>query len=117
MASPGLISTAIQAHKIHAESFVATIGLHLGSKRQHVAVAEGYDQAEEDRPLAKIDWPRDGHRLFEISCFAGSSTFGWFGPINESNAPVRKLLHRLGAMERRMFVFHGVKTVLMEIKI
>ena len=36
--------------------------------------------------LERADWTRDGYRLFDISVFAGSSQWGWFAPIAESNA-------------------------------
>ena len=46
----------------------------------------GYNQDVEDRLLDSVDWKGDGYRLFDISVFAGSSSEGWFRPINESSA-------------------------------
>ncbi len=76
MASPGLLSLALQATRLHERAFVATIGFHLGPKVQQVSTTEGYDRDVEDALLAGIGWPVDGHRLFEISALGGSYSRG-----------------------------------------
>ena len=72
MASPGLISTALQAAAIDDRAFVATLGFHLGPKVQQISTTEGYDRAVEDGLLDSIGWPADGYRLFEISALGES---------------------------------------------
>ena len=86
LASPGLVHGALEAARRDARPVVATLGLHLGREPQQQAVARGYDEAEEDRLLASVDWTADGYRLFEISAFGRSSAGGWYAMPSESNA-------------------------------
>ena len=88
MASPGLLRYGLQALHDHSGAFVATVGFHLGSERQQIAVLSGYNQEKEDALLAEISWPENGYRLFEIAATAGSAKGSWFSWISESNAPI-----------------------------
>ncbi len=101
--TPGVISLALRAVAAYDEPVVATLGFHLGPDVQYRSVARGYCQREEDRLLAQIGWPADGYRLFEISSLGGSSRFGWFLPIAESNCVFlsRGLWARLGGYDER----------------
>ena len=109
MASPGLVSTALRALEYSEQVFVASIGLHLGSKLQQHAVNEGYNQQVEDELISSINWPDDGYRLFEICAPAGSSSSAWFGAIAESNAPfLRKSLYEsIGGYDERFDIPGG----------
>ena len=42
------------------------------------AICRIYNQAIEDKLLARSGWEADGYRLFTISVFGGSSSGGWF---------------------------------------
>jgi len=86
LASPGLLAGALAAAKLHPRPVTGTLGFHLGPRLQWESITEGYNQDREDALLASVDWTADGYRLFDISCFAGSSFGGWFRPIAESNA-------------------------------
>ncbi len=88
MASPGLLHWGLQAIQSRPRAFATTAGFHLGEKLQQIAVEEGYCQDVEDKLIESIDWPTHGYRLFEICALAGSSKYGWFGFLNESNAPI-----------------------------
>ncbi|MEI6037901.1 MAG: glycosyltransferase family A protein [Planctomycetota bacterium] len=66
LASPGLLSTALAASRVHPRSFVATMSFHLGQKKQQVSLTEGYTREVEDGLLNSIGWPENGYRLFEI---------------------------------------------------
>jgi glycosyltransferase involved in cell wall biosynthesis len=72
MASPGLLARASEAMRVANDVFVATMGFHIGPEPQQVSQSKGYNAAVEDRLLAGIGWPADGHRLFEI-CARGES--------------------------------------------
>jgi hypothetical protein len=85
MASPGLLSRALQARDLADRPVVMTLGWHLGATRHIDAQVAGYDQQAEDRLLEEIQWQHDGYRLFEVSTLAASSARGWFGPAGESN--------------------------------
>ncbi len=108
LASPGLVASALRAQRLSPRAVILTLGFHLGSKVQMQSVHEGYDQAAEDRLLAAARWWEDGYRLFDISVLAGSSSRGWFHPINESNAIFmpRALWSELGGCDPR-FVSPG----------
>lgn len=101
--SDGLYARTLEAHRLVPEAFVFTLAFHLGPKVQMESVAEGYDQAVEDRLLAESGWPDDPAALFRISVLAGSSRFGYFRPIAESNAfsMPRTLFERLGGYDER----------------
>lgn len=103
MASPGLVHGALLAGRIAERTVIITLGFHLGPKVQMVSVAEGYDQAAEDRLLRDCRWEEDGYRLFGVSVLAGSSGGGWFAPISESNALFmpRSLWNELGGFDER----------------
>ena len=66
LASPGLLSTALAASRVHPRSFVAALSFHIGHKKQQVSLTEGYTREVEDGLLNSIGWPEDGYRLFEI---------------------------------------------------
>lgn len=77
MASPGLVGETQRALRSVARPFVVSLSWHLGPEVQNLSMLSGYDQAEEDRLLDGISWPRDGYRLFEISTLAQSSGAGF----------------------------------------
>ncbi|WP_299880745.1 glycosyltransferase [uncultured Cocleimonas sp.] len=86
MLSPGVAKGIIQASKMYDDFVVATHAYHLGMEPQNLSVPAGrYNQSIEDGLLEKIDWPKDGYKLFDISVLALSSSKGWFGEIAESN--------------------------------
>jgi len=101
MASPGLLQQGLSAMAAHPNSFVATVGFHLGSERQSISVLSGYNQAREDELLASIEWTKKGYRLFEIAATAGSAQGAWFGLISESNAPLlsKTVFERIGGFD------------------
>jgi glycosyltransferase involved in cell wall biosynthesis len=73
MASPGLVSKTIEALHVKDNPFVCSLSWHLGPDVQNHSITQGYDQSEEDRLLTKIDWRRNGYKLFDISTIAQSS--------------------------------------------
>jgi len=86
MASPGLLVNALAASKLHPNPVIGTFGFHLGPDVQMRSVHQGYCQEVEDELLTRCNWEEDGYRLFNISCFAGSSHRGWFSLPSETNA-------------------------------
>jgi len=101
MASPGLLSTAIAASRLHDRPVIGTIAFHLGPEVQMKSVAKGYDQVTEDALLASCGWEQDGYRLFDIAVFAGSAVKGWFSLPSETNALFmrRQHWHELGGFD------------------
>ncbi|WP_116367395.1 glycosyltransferase family A protein [Parahaliea mediterranea] len=85
MLTPGVVRNLLLGHQLSPRSVVSVPGYHLGAELQQLAVNSGYGNAEEARLLSSIDWPLDGYRLFDISCFSGSSAPGFFLPNSESN--------------------------------
>lgn len=108
MLSPGIIWRTMQALQLHSDPLVSSIGLHLGPILQSKSMLQGYNQDVEDALLETVDWRRDGYELFRISCLAGSSRWGWFRPIAESNFVTvrRSSYERLGGFDER-FVSRG----------
>jgi hypothetical protein len=93
MASPGLLSKALAASRLHGRPVIGTISFHLGPDVQMESIKHGYNQAIEDELLAGSGWETDGYRLFTISVFAGSSAGGWFELPAESNAVFLRAEH------------------------
>lgn len=86
MASPGLLHHALLASRLSPRTVVSTLSYHLGPDVQMKSVPNGYDQQVEDELLMSVLWQENGYELFRISAFAGSSGYGWFQPVAESNA-------------------------------
>jgi hypothetical protein len=109
MASPGLLSMALAATRIHHRAVVGTVALHLGPDVQSRSVVSGYDQTAEDRLLDESGWEDDGYRLFDISVFAGSSRDGWFVVPAETNAVFMRaaLWRELGGYDERFISAGG----------
>lgn len=66
MLTPGVLRHALDMFAAHCNPLVLTAPFFLGPGPQTQTIAAGYDEAEEDRLLASIDWPAAGYRLFEI---------------------------------------------------
>jgi glycosyltransferase involved in cell wall biosynthesis len=81
--SPGVVSQAIEARRLHPRPVIAVLGFYLGDGYQRDTIRRGYTKAIEDELLDSIDWPRDGYKLFEIGVPDECSRF--FGPLYESN--------------------------------
>jgi glycosyltransferase involved in cell wall biosynthesis len=64
--TPGVLQHAMDMFAARRNPLVITAPFFLGNGPQTETIATGYDEAEEDRLLASIDWPQAGHRLFEI---------------------------------------------------
>ena len=103
MASPGLVSKALEGLAGGEAHVVGTHGFHLGEKIQSEAVIDGYDAAHEDALLAASGWEADGYKLFDISVFSKSSGKGWDVLPSESNAVFmhKSLWFRLGGYDER----------------
>ena len=85
MASPGLLRAAAIAARLAERPVVLTHGYHLGDDWQQRTVAEGYDEAAEERLLERSGWAEDGYRLFDVSVPGASSRDGWYELPHESN--------------------------------
>ena len=85
MLTPGVVKNIILGHRLCDNAVVSIPGYHLGEKLQQESVNTGYGLETEAQLMKSIAWPEDGYRLFDISCFSGSSTPGFFLPNSESN--------------------------------
>src|SRR5262245_52739259 len=73
--SDRLYASALAAHDQVDDALVYSMSFHLGSKVQMISTQEGYDQAAEDELIAGSGWPERPEAIFDISVFAGSSSF------------------------------------------
>jgi hypothetical protein len=108
IASPGMLYLTLAALQRFDRPIVATVGFHLGPDLQSRSLQRGYNKRLEDDLLESIDWKHNGYRLFEVSALAGSSKYGWFGPMAESNfiAMPRSMFNELKGFKER-FDFPG----------
>jgi glycosyltransferase involved in cell wall biosynthesis len=99
--SPRVLATAREGLSMSDRSVVAIRGRYLGDKLQREAMAEGYDQAFEDKMLEESGWKTNGYRLFDISVFDESSGQTWFDQIFETNALFmgRSLWHEINGLD------------------
>lgn len=58
--SPGMLRLALTSLVAFRRPVVGSLAFHLGPATQMESTTRGYDQAEEDRLLAGIDWRNDG---------------------------------------------------------
>ena len=109
MLTPGIVRLTLQALAIHSDPLISSIGLHLGPMLQNKSMLQGYNQQVEDALLDTVNWRQDGYELFRISCLAGSSQWGWFRPIAESNfVSVRRSSYaRIGGFDERFITPGG----------
>lgn len=103
MVTPGLLNQMLGAARLSDKAVIATPSYHLGHKVQQQAMLEGYDEAEEQRLLASINWPEEGYDLFDISCLSRTSMGGIFRPFGESNclAAPKAFLVEIGGFDPR----------------
>lgn len=85
MLTPGVVCNLLAAHRSFPRAVASIPGYHLGRELQQTAVGSGYDRETERALLASIAWPMEGYRLFDIGCFSGSCSPGFFLPNSESN--------------------------------
>lgn len=109
MASPGLLSSALQGLQLEDRAIVGSRGRYLGWGLQALTQQFGYDKDAEDKLLAKCRWQEDGYCLFSISVFDESSKATWFDPVAESNSLFmsRDLWEELGGFEPRFSLAGG----------
>lgn len=84
--SDQLIANTLKAHAMCRDAFVYTLGCHLGPSVQMISTTKGYNEEVEDKLIAESGWPSKSFALYDISVFAGSSSGGFWKPIQESNA-------------------------------
>lgn len=103
MLSPCVVRNTINVLSKGPYALSTPLAFHLGPKHQSISTKEGYNVFKEDELLAKINWRRNGNRLFEISSLAGSNRDGHLGAITESCAfgISRKLVRKLGGYESK----------------
>jgi len=101
LASPGLLAGEIRANGVSTRAVVTAPAWHLGSVPHMKASEAGYDQTAEGQLLDTVAWRDDGYQLFAMSCFAGSSWRGIFGPMGESSSLflASSIWHELGGLD------------------
>jgi glycosyltransferase involved in cell wall biosynthesis len=103
MLTPGVLGYTRRAIRAFPHGLITTLAWHLGPELQNYSLARGYSKQREDELLARIAWPHDGYRLFEIAVLAASSELGWFRPIAESNCMFmsRQAFEQIGGYDER----------------
>ena len=82
--SPGVLAEAYAALIAQPDALVSLRQWFIGGDQRWFSVA-GYSQAHEDVLYARIDWPHDGYRLFDISSPMYESPNSWLDGMSESN--------------------------------
>jgi hypothetical protein len=101
MLTPGVIGGALAATRMNARSLVAVPGYQLGPVPHNLAIGRG--PGHDEALLARIGWPEDGYRLFEVASLSLANRMGVFRPFMECNclfAPADAVAAIGGADER-----------------
>ena len=103
--TPGVFKFALAAFGAFKNPLVMTRYFFMGNGDQNDTVHQGYNQAVEDGLLAKINWPKQGYRLFEVGApFQGyMPKVTWYNKMVESNClfMYRALFEYLGGADER----------------
>ncbi len=85
--TPGVFEWALRGFAAFCCPVIAVRYFYLGAGEQPETVLRGYDQQAEDALLARINWPEEGYRLFEIGTplAGGANRITWFNRMFESN--------------------------------
>lgn len=109
--TPGTFKMALATFRAFGNPLVLTRYFYMGPGSQNESILEGYDQTEEDRLLASIDWPRDGYRLFEIGVplQGRQPKITWFNKMFETNClfMARSLFAEIGGADERFDIPGG----------
>jgi cephalosporin hydroxylase len=97
--TPRVLHLGLAGLEAYDPAVVATQPWYVGPGQQGDVMRAGYDQSVEDALFERIDWPRDGYRLFEIGHFTGDRD--WFDGLWESNCLFvpRTLLEQVGGFD------------------
>ncbi len=103
MVTPGLVGQVLAAFRAFPQSLVAAPGYDLGPDQQQRSGVAGYDEAAEAELLGRVDWKRDGYRLFEIACFSPANQNGYMTPLMECGCLFcpRAALDVIGGVDER----------------
>jgi cephalosporin hydroxylase/glycosyltransferase involved in cell wall biosynthesis len=98
--SPGALRKAHDALKVDPGGIVALRQWFIGGDQRWFS-SVGYSRAHEDALFARIDWPNEGYKIFEIGSPMFESPNTWFDGLSESNClfvPAR-LYRRIGGFD------------------
>ena len=98
--SPGVLREAHTALTVQPDAIVSLRQWFVGGDQRWFSVA-GYSRAHEDVLYARIDWPHDGYRLFDISSPMYESPNSWLDGMSESNCLFvpADLYRRIGGLD------------------
>jgi hypothetical protein len=85
MLTPRVLEHALAASRAWPNHLVGVPVYHIGPAQQHESAAGGFDEREQDRLLAGIDWKGDGYELLGVSVWANANRHGFLQPLMESN--------------------------------
>jgi hypothetical protein len=98
-----VVNHTLQLVRSVRRPIIAVRRFYLGPGQQPETVERGYNQTVEDDLLARIGWPGQPDRLFEIGAFMGKKRPGWFGRFWESNCLFmpRRVFRAIGGCDER----------------
>jgi glycosyltransferase involved in cell wall biosynthesis len=83
--TPRVIRYTLDAFIINPDAIVAIPGYHIGEKDQKFNSINLHNEASEEKLLEDINWRNQGYSIFDVSCFSGANSHGYFHPLLESN--------------------------------
>lgn len=109
MVTPGVVRNLLRGHRLHEHAVVTVPGYHIGDQLQQDAVDHGYGEGEDQALIDACGWPQSGYNLFDIACFSGSCSGGFYLPVSESNciSIPRHVWAGIGGMDTRFNIRGG----------
>ncbi len=101
--TPGVLKYALMTFALYPSAVLGVRYCFLGPGQQNETIFNGYTQHIEDTLLQKIEWHKNGYRLFDIGELMNRPQWGWFHPLCESNCLFvsRDLFSSLGGYEEK----------------
>ena len=103
--TPGVFQLALSCFDAFSAPIVSTRYFFLGPDEQNESIIRGYNKNVEDQLLERIEWPKDGYRLFEIGTplWVGAKNVTWLHRMFESNCLFMKksLFHDIGGADTK----------------
>lgn len=99
--TPGVFAQARRVTRAIDCPIIAVRRFFLGPGQQPLTIRDGYNEKVEDHLLAKIRWPDEPYRLFEIGTFMNGARNAWFGDVAQSNCLIlpRRLYKSIGGSD------------------
>jgi len=107
--SPGVMRQFYKSVSENRNLPATVTAFHLGPVHQSMSKDFGYDKQTEEIMLERLNWKKNGYKLFDVSVLAGANPDGEKGEMNESCCLFlrRSLWNQLGGFNEKFLSSGG----------